>query len=252
MLVAPVAPSYDTAAASTPQIAAARSMRRCLICRAVWNTLADIPGADQVAIQGVAELDKLLELAPLPAGGGQILTAFFLATLDSANQPIPTPFEASVLLTVTLPGSVGASLGDLTIAHWDDKAWVAIESKAVRSTSGEIVVSADVKHFTPFAVIAARGGIIGAATPKPPAAGSGAFVTAPNFAAGNVAFAVFGGGTVDQLEAAAKASATGVWVQDATGRFHLLVVNGPAFLRQEFNAAFPLGFTASLAVTLVR
>ena len=43
VLVLPVVASYVTADTSTPQIAAARSMRRCLIRCAVCHTLADIP-----------------------------------------------------------------------------------------------------------------------------------------------------------------------------------------------------------------
>ena len=48
------------------------------------------------------------------------------------------------------------------------------------------------------------------------------------------------------------AGASGVWVQDATGTYRLLVVNGPAFLRASFGSAFTGGLAASTAVTLVR
>ena len=64
---------------------------------------------------------------------------------------------------------------------------------------------------------------------------------------------MFSGGTFDQLEAAARAAgATGLWVQDSGGQFRLLVIGGPAFLRDQFRAAFPLGLTSNLAVTVVR
>ena len=48
------------------------------------------------------------------------------------------------------------------------------------------------------------------------------------------------------------AGATGVWAQDAAGRYQLLVLNGASFLRDQFVAQFPGGFTADTAVTLVR
>ena len=58
---------------------------------------------------------------------------------------------------------------------------------------------------------------------------------------------------VDQLAAeGTTVKAGGIWVQDAGGVFRLLVVNGPAFLRDQFRAAFPSGLPSNFAVTLVR
>lgn len=80
-----------------------------------------------------------------------------------------------------------------------------------------------------------------------------AFAAPPTFGAGGQAAAVFLGGSVNELEAAARgASANGVWAQDAEGRFELLVVGGPAFLRDGFAARFPTGFASAVAVTLTR
>lgn len=79
------------------------------------------------------------------------------------------------------------------------------------------------------------------------------FATPPNFGAGGQAAVVFLGGSVDDLEAAARASgANGAWAQDAEGRFQLLVVGGPAFLRDDFAARFPAGFATATALTLTR
>lgn len=79
------------------------------------------------------------------------------------------------------------------------------------------------------------------------------FVGTPIFSTGGQAAAVFRGGSVADLEAAARAnSATGVWLQDATGSFTLLVIGGPAFLRDVFTAKFPIGFGGAVAVTLTR
>ena len=64
---------------------------------------------------------------------------------------------------------------------------------------------------------------------------------------------IFGGGSVDQLEAAGSAAkATGVWVQDASGAYQLLVVSGPAFLKDQFKAKFPNALSANTVATLTR
>lgn len=90
--------------------------------------------------------------------------------------------------------------------------------------------------------------------PAPPAPGAtGAFVATPVFGAQRVAVVVYAGGSVDQLEAAARAaSASGAWVQDASGAYQLLVVDGPAFLNATFRARFASGFATAIALTLTR
>ena len=92
------------------------------------------------------------------------------------------------------------------------------------------------------------------ATPTPSATPTvRAFLTPVTFSAAGQSLTVFPGGTIDDLESAARAvGATGIWVQDAGGTFRLLVVNGPAFLRDQFRAAFPSGLPSNFAVTLVR
>lgn len=81
---------------------------------------------------------------------------------------------------------------------------------------------------------------------------AGAFASVPVFDMRGTALAVFLGGTVADLEAGAQQQgATGVWAQDATGGYQLLVVSGPTFLKAPFLAAFPQG-VKSTAVTLVR
>ena len=103
-------------------------------------------------------------------------------------------------------------------------------------------------HFSAYGVLY-RGGPAKPTT----AVGSGTFSGTPAFSASGQAFVVFSGGSTDQLEAAAAAvEAKGVWAQDANGRFTLLVVRGPAFLRKDFDAGFPSGFATTVAMTLVR
>ena len=86
-----------------------------------------------------------------------------------------------------------------------------------------------------------------------PGAPSGRFAATPVFAANGQALAVFGGGTVPQLEGAALAAqASGVWVQDALGFYQLLIVGGASFVRDAFATRFPTGFAGVTAVTLIR
>jgi hypothetical protein len=81
----------------------------------------------------------------------------------------------------------------------------------------------------------------------------GAFVAPPVFGSGGLALAVFGGGSVDDLEnAARRAGASGVWAQDPTGASNLLVVGGPSFLTEPFRRALSAGFSGPTAVTLTR
>ena len=104
---------------------------------------------------------------------------------------------------------------------------------------------------TPLATPTATPTVTGTPTPTPVV--SGAFVRPVLFSSAGQSLAVFNGGSFDQLESAARsAGAAGVWVQDAGGRFRLLVVNGPGFLRDQFRAAFPDGLPTNFAVTLVR
>ncbi|MGE3857478.1 MAG: hypothetical protein AB7G21_11045, partial [Dehalococcoidia bacterium] len=64
------------------------------------------------------------------------------------------------------------------------------------------------------------------------------FASAPRYSAGGLAGVVFMGGTLAELEAAAVAGgASGIWAQDAGGRFVLLVVGGPAFVSEGVRAA---------------
>lgn len=64
------------------------------------------------------------------------------------------------------------------------------------------------------------------------------FVTAAVFSPEGLAVVVFPGGSLEDLEASARSvGATGVWVQDGGGRFQLLVVDGPAFLKDRLRGA---------------
>ncbi|MGE3855537.1 MAG: hypothetical protein AB7G21_01120 [Dehalococcoidia bacterium] len=89
-----------------------------------------------------------------------------------------------------------------------------------------------------------------APAPTPP---PGTFVAKPVFGPSRVSLVVFNGGTVEQLEASARGSgATGVWAQELSGAYQLLVVDGPAFVNAPFRAAFPGGLRAATALTLTQ
>lgn len=86
----------------------------------------------------------------------------------------------------------------------------------------------------------------------PPTGGTGNFAAPVVYAPSGQALVVFRGGTVAQLEAAARAAnATGVWAQDASGSYQLLILGGAAFIRDAFIAKIP-AFAGDTAVTLIR
>lgn len=90
-------------------------------------------------------------------------------------------------------------------------------------------------------------GLFATGTVRAQTSSAGTFAASPAFSDSGLAAAVFNGGTPAQLESAAlQAGATGVWVQDSSGAFRLLIVGGPAFLSATFAGAFPngLGITA--------
>jgi len=122
--------------------------------------------------------------------------------------------------------------------------------------SETVAVTADGQICQSFWMVAAVDPVTACATvafTKSLPTGDGKFTTAPNFGTGAVAQVVFGGGTVDDLEVSmVGAGATGVWVQDSTGAFQLLIANGPAFLKDAFALKFPGGFATVVGVTLVR
>ena len=89
-------------------------------------------------------------------------------------------------------------------------------------------------------------------TVSPPTGGTGNFAAPVVYAPSGQALVVFRGGTVAQLEAAARAAnATGVWAQDASGAYQLLIIGGASFIRDAFIAKIR-SFTSDTAVTLVR
>jgi len=93
-----------------------------------------------------------------------------------------------------------------------------------------------------------------AATPTPTPYGR--FIPpTPVFSATNppLAFVVFAGGSVEELEASLRAvGATGAWAQSASGAFVLYIASGPEFVNAPFAAATAGSLSGTIAVTLVR
>ncbi len=90
-------------------------------------------------------------------------------------------------------------------------------------------------------------------TPTPIPTPSGTFAAPPRFGPSGQSLVVFIGGTVDQLEAATSAvGASGAWIQESSGAYHLLIPGGPAFLKAPIVVRFPSGFGSATAVMLTK
>ena len=95
-----------------------------------------------------------------------------------------------------------------------------------------------VKHAIAVAILAAAlllpASLVGAQTSQAPG-----FASPPVFSKLGVAYVVFLGGSVEELEAANAASgASGAWAQDASGRFSQITIGGPSFVNDRFRATF--------------
>lgn len=91
------------------------------------------------------------------------------------------------------------------------------------------------------------------ALPPSATAQSTGFASPPAYSKLGVAHVVFLGGSVADLEAAAIASgASGVWAQDATGRYSKLSFGAPSFVNAGFHQAFADGFAGPTALYLIR
>ena len=222
-----------------------------------------------VALYYVAELPRAAAPAPAPAVAASVPAILPPGTFVSAPE-----FNAETFLgPAVFTGGTVDNLEAATLALNASGVWVRdvggefrlleLGSPASREafkarfpngilpmTPATVSRAAGPTFTTPPAGTAAPAA---AAPATPAAAASGAFAAPPAFGAGKQAYAVFMGGTVAQLStAAAGGGATGVWAQDSTGAFYLLVIGGPAFLNEGFTARFPSGFTTATAVTLTR
>ena len=176
---------------------------------------------------------------------------------DRQNNDIKDVFTQSVQMTVSLPSTsvaAGAASGDFVVAFWDVSGggWVPLDDASVTAVvapDGSVTVVADLPHFTMYAVLFQSSRLAA----EQASSVRGTFASKPIFSSGGQALSILQGGTVDQLEVATRAiGASGVWVQDSTAAFQLLLVSGPSFLKDSFRLKFPTGFVGSTSVLLVR
>ena len=160
----------------------------------------------------------------------------------------PTVALAAILVNNTTTSTYVATVGAGGCAPGSV---VVFNETIVVSGDGQICQTVWVNPMIPGLTSCAP--VVFAKSLTPPAGGKGTFVSAPNFGAGSSALVIFNGGTVAALEAAVLAAGgSGVWVQDASGTFQLLIGNGPMFLSDAFSAKFPGGFTGLLSVTVTK
>ena len=132
----------------------------------------------------------------------------------------------------------------------DGYQWVQIAAGALRGwVAADYLAIGPDGPSTPAIAETSPAPVASAPAPAP----RGVFATPPRFnAASGQAAAVFLGGTADELiAAAADARASGVWAQDASGAFQLLIIGGPSFMVDAFRATFAAPFPGPVAVTLV-
>ena len=216
-----------------------------------------IPDATQVTVQAVSDLATLSVVAPTPSVDVSIVSAMVAVATERQNNDIKDVFTQSVQMTVSLPSTsvaAGAASGDFVVAFWDVSGggWVPLDDASVTAVvapDGSVTVVADLPHFTMYAVLFQSSRLAA----EQASSVRGTFASKPIFSSGGQALSILQGGTVDQLEIATRSiGASGVWVQDSTGAFQLLLVSGPSFLKDSFRLKFPTGFVGSTSVLLVR
>lgn len=228
--------------------------------RAVWIATNDLLRTPSVSLDAAAQYSGAVTLHQSPTTIGRVslttgangdIRSFVASaviesctyTLDTGMLTAPLKFDGAGVL---YQGTNGAMAGVMR-----DKGLAGV---ALMSTAGcpDLPVAWSASAPASQSPTGTPGPVTPPVAVVPPTS-AGHFLNAPTFGSGTNASAVFSGGSIDALEAAAKgATANGVWVQDASGSFELLVVGAPAFLRDSFVAKFPSGITGPLAVTLVK
>ncbi|MFA7249097.1 MAG: SH3 domain-containing protein [Dehalococcoidia bacterium] len=180
-----------------------------------------------------------------------------ITTVPAPGAAVSVAADGDCLRVRSAPGLSGTVLGCLPTGagarvtqsgpEVDGYHWVQVSSGGLTGwVAAEYLAAASSNSAAP----APSSATITVAVAAPVRAG---FATPPVFNATNgQAAAVFLGGTVDELiAAAADAKATGVWVQDSGGAFQLVIVGAPAFMLDAFRAKFASPFSVPVAVTLM-
>lgn len=201
---------------------------------------------DNIITLGAVTLESLERVlgATAPAGTS-IVGAIGLSGRDAQGRKVFGPSTGFMRLTLNVDASQvlsGTPAGDLKAAGWDSTArrWVFIPAQSVANADGSFTLTADVEYFGVVATIYVPG--------------AGQIAAFNGYSAHGAGFGVFAGSPVTSTlgHAAALNQADGVWLQDEDGSFRLLIIGGPAFLVQEFEAVFARGIAPNTAVTLVQ
>jgi hypothetical protein len=192
------------------------------------------------------------QVPPFKAWGPGLTSGQVVKAFKGATQVGTATANAAGNWEIDIPsgGSANVANGDKINFTLDGRD----AAETVTFNVGQFVAPPGLKLTVPAA--AGPTGATGPTAPSlPPTASStakGTLASAPAFDGTGRALAVFNGGTPTQLSTeGTKVGAKGVWVQDADGMYRLLVIGGPAFLNDDFNAKFPNGLGVA-SVLLVK
>lgn len=183
-----------------------------------------IPGAAEVSLGVIANLDSLIQQAPLNGINGIVL-AFQVQATNSAGGAITANFNEPVNLEFVVPLSSlppTISAQDMTVAFWSGTAWVEVPATITINGDGTVTLTASVNHFT-IVSVAYRPGVRAFAQPLRPAAAT---------------FTVWGGGTVAEATNASPGQIISIWIF-VDGRFRGYTVGAVPFVNASFRAVFP-------------
>ena len=258
----------------------AAGLRGRTVTRGQW--IATVAPAGEANNNGLAHIHFALRgtaRAPLPFAAAYAIEGVSLPASTAANAYAGTAFVSSntpalavdaggdlqvrpgapVTLVATVTGSGGlpvnyawrqtSGAGVTLVAQGATASFTAptANGRTVRFEVAAITADA----HTASATVAVRTSTNAPASPRPGVAGT--LAAEPVFGARGLALAVYNGGSVAQLESAARAAgAAGAWVQDADGGYLLLILDGPGFVNDGFRARFAGGFATATALTLTR
>ncbi|GMU40253.1 MAG: transcriptional regulator FtrA [Chloroflexota bacterium] len=218
------------------------------LSKAVIDTARGIMGlstdSDPLVTIGAVDMDAFIAAHSAPPAGTDLLQG--LAVLARGDDGLPLealPPGMRAVLTFTVPAGrilADTPVDDLQVVEWTGTGWREIAATVTANADGSFTLGAESAELTVFGVLYAPG-----ASALSNFAGFG-----PN---GGIALALFSGGRIETLEAAAlRRHASGVWARRNDGSFRVLFFDGPAFLRQRFMEAFGGELPEGTVVILVQ
>jgi V8-like Glu-specific endopeptidase len=169
------------------------------------------------------------------------------------TQSIPTMFtaEAGASVRVTSPAT-RVNTETVLQASADQVRWATVAAQRTdeRGVATYTITPTETRYYR-VVVQGVGTGRVGRGYVATAPAEVSAFAGTPRYAATRTAFAVFLGGTTDDLARALRtAGAAAAWVQDEHGDWHVFVP-GVGFLNDDFERAFPQGLGGATSMTLV-